>query len=119
RSHGAARARGRRPAHGRIAVMSDSSTAPGAAGSAADNAPTPPFSARRRLVWLLACLAAGVLIVDQVTKVWAERSLTLGESVPLIGELLQLTLVYNPGAAFSLATGMTWVLTIVAGAVVV
>ena len=42
-----------------------------------------------------------------------------GEPVQLVPGVLDLYLLYNPGAAFSLATGMTWVLTLVAGAVVV
>ena len=42
-----------------------------------------------------------------------------GERVPLIGDLVSFTLVRNPGAAFSFATGMTWVLTLVALAVVI
>lgn len=90
--------------------------------TAEDTAPARPTvaaPARRRLVVLLAVLAAGVLALDQGTKFWAEAALTRGESVPILGEWLQLTLVYNPGAAFSLATGMTWVLTVVAIGVVV
>src|SRR5690606_8375159 len=41
------------------------------------------------------------------------------DTIPLVGSLLGLRLVYNPGAALSIATGMTWVLTIVVVAVVV
>jgi signal peptidase II len=38
--------------------------------------------------------------------------------VDLLGELLQLRLVYNPGAAFSLGADYTWVLTVVAAGAV-
>ena len=41
------------------------------------------------------------------------------EPVEILGGLVYLQLLRNPGAAFSLATGYTWVLTIVAIAVVV
>ena len=41
------------------------------------------------------------------------------EPVELLGGLVYLQLLRNPGAAFSLATGYTWVLTLVAVAVVV
>ncbi|KGM13359.1 signal peptidase II [Cellulomonas bogoriensis] len=69
---------------------------------------------RRPLVVLLASLAAGVLVVDQLTKVWAERALSESERIPLLGDLLGLTLLYNPGAALGIATGLTWVLTLAA-----
>lgn len=70
--------------------------------------------ARRPLVLLLLGLAVGVLVVDQLTKIWAVRTLSEGVRVDVIGDLLGLTLLYNPGAALSIATGMTWVLTLAA-----
>ncbi|ANS78264.1 Lipoprotein signal peptidase [Serinicoccus hydrothermalis] len=63
------------------------------------------------MVLLVALLWAGL---DQATKFWAEASLTRGESVPLVGELLQLHLTYNSGAAFSLGTSWTGVVTTIA-----
>lgn len=75
--------------------------------------------APRPIVRSLFVLAAVVLVVDQLTKAWAEATLTVGERVPVLGDLLGLVLVHNPGAALSLATGLTWVLTVVAAAVVV
>ena len=54
-------------------------------------------------------LGALVVLVDQGTKTWAEATLTEGERVPLIGNLLGLQLAYNPGAAFSfLASAGGW-----------
>lgn len=73
---------------------------------------------RRRLVVLLATIAAGVLAVDQATKVWALHALD-GERRDVLGDLLGLQLVFNPGAALSIATGQTWLLTVVAVVVVV
>ncbi|MDO5740620.1 MAG: signal peptidase II [Ornithinimicrobium sp.] len=65
-----------------------------------------------------AALALGLggmwLALDQVTKAWAERSLTQGEPIAVVGDLLRLHLTYNSGAAFSLGTGFTPVLTVVA-----
>ena len=72
---------------------------------------------RRPLVLALLALAVAVLVVDQLTKVWAVQSLTEGVRTPLVGDLLGLTLLYNPGAALSIATGMTWVLTLAAATV--
>ncbi len=76
---------------------------------------------RRRspLVLLLVALALVVVALDQATKVWALSALTEGERTPLLGDLLGLTLVFNPGAALSIATGMTWILTLAALAVTV
>jgi len=39
---------------------------------------------------------------DQLTKHWVRSSFVLGESIPLLGELLRLTYVENPGVAFGL-----------------
>lgn len=79
---------------------------------------TPLTPSLPRRTGLVLGVAALWLALDQATKAWAEASLTRGESVPLVGELLQLHLTYNSGAAFSLGTGMTGVLTAVATVVV-
>jgi len=68
--------------------------------------------------WILA-LSGLVVVLDQATKLWAVAALSNGHTVVLAGDLLRLRLVYNPGAAFSLATGYTWVLTIIAAVAVV
>lgn len=76
----------------------------------------PPIS--RFLPWILT-LAAGVVVADQLSKWWAESTLSPGVSTPVVGEFLEWRLVYNPGAAFGLGAGYTWVLTVVAGLAVV
>lgn len=74
---------------------------------------------RRMLsVWTYA-LATFWILADQVTKWLAVSNLTPGVGSPLIGEWFQLRLVYNPGAAFGLGTGYTWILTVIAGVVAV
>lgn len=80
---------------------------------------TGPVMARRPLVALLALITVVIVAVDQVTKYLAEARLEPGVRTPLVGDLLGLQLVYNSGAAFSLATGMTWIFTLVAFVVVV
>jgi signal peptidase II len=72
-----------------------------------------------RLYALTIGLAALVIIVDQASKVWAESALADGKVIPLIGDLLRFQLVYNPGAAFSIGTGFTWVFAIIAAIIVV
>jgi signal peptidase II len=58
-------------------------------------------------------------VVDFLTKEWVLASMTEGEQRPVLGELLQWHFVRNPGAAFSLAEGSTWIFTILASAVVI
>ncbi len=72
----------------------------------------------RKQVGLLVTVALLVLILDVVTKVLAVKFLKPGEPVSIIGDTVTWTLVRNSGAAFSMATGYTWVLTLVALAVV-
>lgn len=78
-----------------------------------------PTRHRPRLFWVVIVVAVVWLALDQVTKYLAEQHLTQGDPIPLVGELLQLRLIYNSGAAFSLATGATGLLTILAVSVVV
>ena len=79
----------------------------------------PPAPARPRLLLALTGVAAGVYALDQLTKILAVGRLRPGDSHALVGELLRLQLIRNAGAAFSMATGVTWVLTIVALVVVI
>ena len=72
-----------------------------------------------RALLLLAAVAVGVYGIDQGSKYLITQNLELGDLVPVLGEVLQLHYVTNSGAAFSLATGFTWILSIVAGAVIV
>jgi signal peptidase II len=64
-------------------------------------------------------VAAVVLMLDIVTKVLAVKLLPPGQPVSIIGDTVTWTLVRNSGAAFSMATGYTWVLTLIATGVVV
>jgi len=68
----------------------------------------------RRPIGLFVVVAALAYAADQVTKALAVARLAPGEVVPVVGELLQLRLVRNPGAAFSFASGATEVFTVIA-----
>lgn len=68
----------------------------------------------RRLVAAAILIGGFVLLIDQLTKAWAEATLSVKERIPLIGDLLGLHLAYNPGAAFSFGEGYTWVFTLAA-----
>jgi signal peptidase II len=64
---------------------------------------------------VLALVVAGTAwAVDVVSKQLAVRELTGRESVDVVGDLLRLTLVRNPGAAFSTGTSFTLVISVIA-----
>lgn len=63
---------------------------------------------------LLLVIAAAVLLADVVTKVLAVATLEGAEPVRLFGGALYLVVYRNPGAAFSLGTGLTWLLSLIA-----
>jgi signal peptidase II len=71
---------------------------------------------------LIAILAVVVLAADQFSKYLAITFLPPEERVEILGEFLQFYLIRNPGAAFSLGEGVTWLFTIalavVAGVIV-
>jgi signal peptidase II len=91
-----------------------------AGGETDPAAATPPPSGSRVLVAWTGVLAALVLAADQLTKWWAESALDVNApTIPLVGDLLGIRLIYNPGAALSIASGYTWILTIVVTVVVV
>ncbi|ALJ20799.1 signal peptidase II [Microbacterium sp. No. 7] len=68
---------------------------------------------------LIAVLAVVVLAADQFTKHLALTHLPYQQAVPVWGEFLQFYLTRNPGAAFSLGEGVTWVFTLVLAAAAV
>lgn len=72
-----------------------------------------------RALGLLAAVALVAYGLDQGSKYLVTSSMRINETIPVIGDVLQLHYVTNPGAAFSLATGFTWVLSIVAIGVIV
>ncbi|MCL2515985.1 MAG: signal peptidase II [Microbacteriaceae bacterium] len=67
-----------------------------------------------RAIIVLASVAVFVFLVDQAAKAAVISHLTEGERVPVIGNLLVFLYTRNPGAAFSIGTGSTWIFTIIA-----
>jgi signal peptidase II len=73
----------------------------------------------KRRVGLVFAVAVVIWVIDLVTKNLVAANLEGKEPVRILGGLIYLQVIRNPGAAFSMATGMTWVLALVAAAVVV
>jgi signal peptidase II len=73
----------------------------------------------RRPAVLLVLVALITVALDAVTKLLVVEHLEGKRTVHVLGDALQLVVSRNSGAAFSFATGMTFVFTAVAVAVVV
>lgn len=99
-------------------AMQDEAGTPLTADHPTPSAPAPvPTGGRRRLYAVLLGLAATTLAADQLSKAWALSAVTPGESVDVLGSWVRLTILRNPGAAFSIGDGSTWVLTLVSLAI--
>ncbi|GAB2644333.1 signal peptidase II [Gordonia jinhuaensis] len=77
--------------------------------------------ARRRVRPVVALLVVAliILVADIVTKTIVVATIDPMHPVSIIGDTVTFTLIRNSGAAFSMATGYTWILTLVAVAVVI
>jgi signal peptidase II len=81
--------------------------------------PTPDEPLPPRRSWIIAIVVPIVLAADLITKQLALSALEGEQPVRVLGGLFYLQIVRNPGAAFGMATGMTWLLTLIALAVVI
>ncbi|GAA1980078.1 signal peptidase II [Catenulispora subtropica] len=78
---------------------------------------TPAPRKPRRLPVLIA-VAAFALAIDVISKILVVQHLSDRGPIHLPGGFLNLVLIRNSGAAFSIGEGQTWVFTIIAAAVV-
>jgi signal peptidase II len=88
-------------------VSTDESTEPA-------TVPIPP-----RRVGVLIAVAVLAVALDAITKHLVVADIEGKPAVKVLGGLVYLDVIRNPGAAFSMATGMTWILSLVALGVVV
>lgn len=63
------------------------------------------------LVWLT---MMAVWVIDRLLKVWVQGHFVPGDSIVVIPKFFHLTFVLNPGAAFGLFAGRTWVFIVTA-----
>lgn len=65
-------------------------------------------------VWL----SVVVFVIDQITKYWFDNNLSMYERILVVPDLLDWTLAYNTGAAFSFLAGASgwqrWLFTLIA-----
>jgi signal peptidase II len=87
--------------------------------AAPDSGPDTQAQAKPRKVGLLAAIAAVVVVLDLITKIIAVATIDPDQPVRALGGLVYFSLIRNSGAAFSMATGYTWVLALIAIVVVV
>lgn len=83
------------------------------------SAPRAKIISRRAAAATFTAVALIGLAVDVLTKIIAIRELAPADPQPLLGWVLQLYLIRNPGAAFSIGEGFTPVFTVLAFVVLV
>lgn len=57
---------------------------------------------------LMALFGAGIVVTDQLTKLWVVDNIALHAEIPAIPHIFHLTYVQNTGAAFSMFRGQQW-----------
>lgn len=53
----------------------------------------------------LIALGAVLVVIDQITKILVKTNMSIGESIPVIGDFLRICFVENEGMAFGMAWG--------------
>lgn len=62
------------------------------------------------MFWIMIIIG---LVLDQLSKYWIMGHFVLGQSLPIIPNVFHLTYILNTGAAFSLLSEHTWLLTVI------
>jgi signal peptidase II len=83
------------------------------------SAPSAEQAPRARRLAMLATIAAVIYVLDLVSKILVVEYLEDREPVQLIADVLQIRVIRNSGAAFSIGTGLTLLLTLIATGVVI
>lgn len=68
---------------------------------------------------LYTIIALVLLVADQVVKHLVRTGIDLGQSIPFLPHVLDLTYVQNTGAAFSMLAQHTWILILISAIIVV
>lgn len=57
---------------------------------------------------ILLSLTPAILVADQLTKLYVDRTMQLGQSIPVLDGLFSITYLRNKGAAFSFLADASW-----------
>ncbi|WEV66218.1 signal peptidase II [Bifidobacterium sp. ESL0764] len=74
---------------------------------------TSPKRPRDRVA-VFVIVAVVALLVDRLTKLWAQAALADGRTIIVVPKLLGLTLVHNPGASLGMGSSVTWLISCLA-----
>lgn len=67
---------------------------------------TEPDMQNRRILFAMISIVG--IIIDQLTKIYIDRSMQLFDSIPVFENFFHITYVRNPGAAFSFLSNASW-----------
>lgn len=106
------------------AVVAGSTHEPDTGDSAGSSDPEAVRERPRRLIWVTLGVALVVIVIDQLTKMWAlavlQPRIASGEGpIEVVGQWFRLTFVENTGAGFGIGAGFTWLFAIIAAVVAV
>lgn len=68
---------------------------------------------------ITAYLIAGIIALDQLTKYWVLRQLSVGQSIPVIKNVFHITCTLNTGAAFGILKGRSYFFILIAAAAII
>ena len=66
---------------------------------------------KQKALWAL--LPAAIVLLDQLVKAWAQRTLQFMDTLPVIEGVFHLTYARNTGAAFSILRGARWLFVVI------
>lgn len=60
---------------------------------------------KKKYIWIAVAFVLLLIIVDQVIKFWVKTHMVVGQTIPLLGQWLNLHFVENEGMAFGISFG--------------
>ncbi|WP_333777255.1 signal peptidase II [Streptomyces sp. IBSBF 3136] len=103
---------------GERAAAAGTTAAPDASGAGERETPARQRTGRGRRIAVLFAVAAFAYALDLVSKLLVVAKLEHHEPIQVIGDLLELHAIRNPGAAFGFGAAFTVIFTLIAAAVI-
>ena len=60
---------------------------------------------KKKYAWIAAVVVILLILIDQIIKFWVKTHMTVGQTIPLIGQWFNLHFVENEGMAFGISFG--------------